>query len=101
MEFIEYTNVTLKMLIDAGVIKADTEIYSSSQPEIIGKIKSNGSISILLGSQYKTFHSPSGAAKAILKVSVNGWIFWKILFENEYKELSFLRELYLNKQKKN
>lgn len=94
MGFIEYTNITLKMILDSGIIEPDTFIYSSSQPEVKGKINSDGSITIPLNSQDKVFHSPSGAARAVVKLSVNGWTFWRLLINNEYKELSFLRELY-------
>ena len=94
MGFIEYTNITLKMILDSGLIEPDTLIYSSSQPEVKGKINSDGSITLLLDRQDKVFHSPSGAARAVVKLSVNGWTFWRFLINNEYKELSFLRELY-------
>lgn len=94
MGFIEYTNITLKMILDSGLIEPDTLIYSSSQPEVKGKINGDGSITLLLDREDKVFLSPSGAARAVVKLSVNGWIFWKLLINNEYKELSFLRELY-------
>jgi hypothetical protein len=94
MGFIEYTNITLKMILDSGLVEAGTCIYSSSQPEVKGKINSDGSITLLLNRQDKVFHSPSGAARAVVKLSVNGWTFWKLLVNNEYKELSFLRKLY-------
>ena len=94
MGFIEYTNITLKMILDSGIIEPGTFIYSSSQPEVTGTINSDGSITILLKRQEKVFYSPSGAARAVVKLSVNGWTFWRLLINNEYKELSFLRELY-------
>ena len=94
MGFIEYTNITLKMILDSGLVEPSTCIYSSSQPEVKGKINCDGSITLPLDSQDKVFHSPSGAARAVVKLSVNGWTFWKLLINNEYKELSFLRELY-------
>lgn len=94
MGFIEYTNITLKMILDSGLIEPGTCIYSSSQPQVKGKINSDGSITLLLDKEDKVFQSPSGAARAVVKLSVNGWIFWKLLINNEYKELSVLRKLY-------
>jgi len=94
MGFIEYTNITLKMILDSGLIEPGTNIYLSSHPEVKGKINSDGSITLPLDRQDKVFHSPSGAARAVVKLSVNGWTFWKLLINNEYKELSFLREQY-------
>jgi hypothetical protein len=44
--------------------------------------------------QNKVFISPSGAAREVVKLSINGWTFWKIFIDNEYKELSVLREKY-------
>ena len=94
MGFIGITNITLKMIIDSGLIKPDTTIYSLSQPQVIGNINSDGSITLVVDNQNKVFISPSGAAREVVKLSVNGWIFWKIFIDNDYKELSILREKY-------
>jgi len=94
MGFIEITNITLKMVVDSGLIKPDTTIYSQSHPQVIGKINSDGSITLIMDNQNKVFISPSGAARRVVKLSVNGWTFWKIFIDNEYKELSVLREKY-------
>ena len=40
MGFIEITNITLKMIVDSGLIKPDTTIYSLSLPQVTGKINS-------------------------------------------------------------
>lgn len=92
MGFIEITNITLKMIVNSGLIKPDTTIYSLSQPQVMGKINTDGSITLVINNQNKTFISPSGAAREVVKLSVNGWTFWKIFIDNEYKELSILRE---------
>jgi hypothetical protein len=94
MGFIEITNITLKMIVDSGLIKPNTTIYSLSQPQVTGKINSDGSITLIIDNQNKVFISPSGAAREVVKLSVNGWTFWKIFIDNEYKELSVLREKY-------
>jgi hypothetical protein len=94
MGVIEYTNITLKMLIDMGLIKPGTILYSSSKPMVTGEINDDGSITLDLNNQTLIFQSPSGAARAIRKSSVNGWTFWKIFIENEYKDLSILRKKY-------
>ena len=101
MKYDEVPDVTLKMIIESGIIKPDTKVYASlnyqavGSPQIIGNLNKDGSISFYIDNQLKTFPFPSGAARAIAKISVNGWIFWKILDSGQYKELSFFKEKYL------
>ena len=77
------------MIVDPGIIRPGTAIYSSSKPQVVGNINKDGSISFLLDNQLQVFPYPSGAARAIAKLSVNDWKFWKILIDNDLKELSF------------
>ena len=42
----------------------------------------------------KTFPFPSGAGRAITKISVNGWKYWRILDNGTYNELSYYKEIY-------
>jgi len=90
----ELTEVTLKMIIDSGLLKPNTIIYSDSNPLVNGKLTNEGSIVLTIDNITKTYFYPSGAARFVVKVSVNGWIFWKVKVGNEMKQLSYFRELY-------
>ena len=79
------------MLVEAGLLRPETTVYSPTKPPASGKINNDGSITISSG---RTFYSPSGAAKAIAKSSVNGWRFWRIKEGDQYKELTVFREDY-------
>ena len=48
-------------------------------------------IVLIINDQTKYFPYPSGAARSIVKISVNGWKFWKVKIGNEMKE-TFLFE---------
>jgi len=100
MKYNEVPDITLKMIIDSGLIKSDTKVFASINHEIIGNINRDGSITLFINNQQKTFPFPSGAARAIVKLSVNGWLFWKILDSNQYKELSYFKQEYIKKFKR-
>jgi len=97
MKYNEVSDITLKMIIDSGLIKPDTKVFASSNPEISGKINHDGSISLFVDNQQKTFPYPSGAARSIVRISVNGWIFWKIMDSGQLKELSYFKKEYIKK----
>lgn len=97
MKYNEVPDITLKMIIDSGLIKPDTKVFASSNPEISGKINQDGSISLLIENQQKNFPFPSGAARSIVKISVNGWIFWKIMDSGQLKDLSYFKKEYIRK----
>ena len=94
MSYNVLTEITLKMIIESGVMKPDTIIYSDSEPVICGKINDQGLIVLTIENEIKIFPYPSGAARAIINLSVNGWKFWKVKFGDEMKELSYYRELF-------
>jgi hypothetical protein len=94
MKYIETPDITLKMIIDSGLIKPGTRVYASKDRNIFGNINEDGSITLILDNQPKSFPFPSGAARAIVKLSVNGWLFWQILDSNEYKDLSYFKKEY-------
>ena len=97
MKYNETPDITLKMIIDSGLIKPDTKVFASINHEIIGKINQDGSITLFIDNLQKTFLFPSGAARAIVKMSVNGWLFWQILESDQFKELSYFKKEYLKK----
>lgn len=90
-------SITLKMIIDAGVIKAGVKVYSSLDKNIFGVLNSDGSISIKIKNKNRVFPFPSGAARAIENRSLNGWKYWTIQDSNEYKDLGFYRDIYIKK----
>ncbi len=99
MEYKELPDITLKMIIDSGLIKPGTKVYASVDPHITGTINQDGSISLLTGNKIKNFPFPSGAARSIVNSSVNGWIFWKIKDFNEFKDLSFYKKEFIKRYK--
>jgi len=97
MKYSETPDVTLKMIIESGFLKPDTEVYASIDPNIKGIINLDGAIEIIFNCEKKVFPFPSGAARLFAKTSVNGWKFWKIRFNNELIELAELKKIYLKK----
>lgn len=94
MKYAETPDITLKMIIDVGLIKNGIKIYSSPSNEIIGTLDKDGAITLEIDNEIKTFPFPSGAARAITKTSINGWKYWRILDGGEYYELSYYKEKY-------
>jgi len=95
----DLTEITLKMLLDAGIIEKGTVLYSDTNPTKTAKINSEGCIEVNIDGSTKIFPFPSGAARAIVNLSVNGWKFWKVKIKNEFKEISELRQLYKERKK--
>ena len=93
------TEITLKMLLDEGIIENGTILYSDTIPTKAGKINAVGYIELDIDGHHKIFPFPSGAARALVNLSVNGWKFWKININNELKEISELRQLYKVRKK--
>ncbi len=93
------SEITLKMLLDEGIVENGTVFYSDTKPVKIAKINSEGYIELNIDGSLKVFPFPSGAARALVNLSVNGWKFWKIKINNELKEISELRQLYKERKK--
>lgn len=87
----ELTEITLKMIVDSGILKPETTIYSSTKQPVSGKINNDGSITVSFNKKYKSL---SGAAKSITGSNINGWRFWQVRVNDEFKELTFFREEY-------
>ncbi len=94
MKYDEIPDISLKMIIDAGLIKPDINVYAASDNKIVGKLNGEGAIILVLNNKEKVFPFPSGAARAIVRTSVNGWKFWRILENGNYKELSDFKKEY-------
>jgi hypothetical protein len=97
MMYNEIPDITLKTLIDDGFIKPDTNVYAATNNSIIGRLNKDGAIILKVEGTEKTFPFPSGAARAIVKLSVNGWKFWRIKEDDKYIELSEIKKEYLLK----
>jgi hypothetical protein len=93
------TEITLKMLLEEGIIKTGTILYSDTNPTKTAKITSEGYIDLNIDGKQKLYPYPSGAARALVNLSVNGWKFWKIKVNNELKEISELRQIYKERKK--
>lgn len=100
MDYNEIPGITLKMIIESGIIKPDTTVYASVNHQITGVINPDGSITLNHNREPKTFPFPSGAARSIVKTSTNGWLFWKILDDGEFRNLSYFKNEYQKIQDK-
>jgi len=74
----DLTEITLKMLLDEGIIEKGTVLYSDTNPTKTAKINSDGFIDLNIDGSQKLNPFPSGAARALVNLRVNGWKFWKI-----------------------
>lgn len=95
----DLTEITLKMLLDEGIIENGTVLYSDTNPTKTAKINSDGFIDLKIDGSQKLYPFPSGAARALVNLSVNGWKFWKIKINDELKEISELRQIYKERKK--
>ena len=101
MGYIEIPDVTLEMIIEAGIIEPNTKVYNTINESVIGTLNRNGSISLNINGETKNFPYPSGAARAIVNLSVNGWVFWKIMENGVLNDLTVFKKRYLDELKKN
>ncbi|MBG6111680.1 hypothetical protein IWX84_002567 [Flavobacterium sp. CG_9.10] len=98
MNYKEIPDITLKMILDIGILRIGTRVYAYTDNKITGTLDKEGAITLDLENETKIFPFPSGAARAITKTSVNGWKFWRVLENGHYNELSYYKEKYkLNK----
>lgn len=95
MAYAEQQDITLEMVIEAGLIKPGTMLYASSDYNITGILNADGSIELTIDEIKKVFPYPSGAARAIRNISVSGWVFWKVLEDGKYLELLNFKKRFL------
>lgn len=93
MEKLNVSEVTIKMLLDSGLVNPGDMIVSDTSPAVTAVINAKGEIEFDVNGAKKVFAYPSGAARAVVNLSVNGWKFWKIKKEENYIELSALRNV--------
>lgn len=92
----ERTAVTLKMILEKGILQANLKLTSEFNPESEGVLNEDGSITIVTNGQKKTFSYPSGAARHIEQKSINGWIYWQTEVKGIKYNLNHYRDLYIN-----
>ncbi|WP_300601966.1 hypothetical protein [Niabella sp.] len=92
----ERTAVTLKMILEKGILQANVKLTSMSNPEVEGVLNEDGSITVVANGKKKIFSFPSGAARYIERKSINGWIYWQIALKDVKYNLSHYRDLYIN-----
>lgn len=87
MEYLEKQDVTLEMIIKAGILKSGITVYAASDNNVKGTLNADGSITLLIDGIQKIFPYPSAAARAIRNISVSGWVFWKVLEDGKLIDL--------------
>lgn len=95
MKYEEKSDIGLKNLIDEGFIKPNTKVYASSNEKIEGLLNKDGAIILKIDGVEKIYPFPSGAARAIVNLSVNGWKFWRIKENEDFFELAEIKKRYL------
>lgn len=81
--------VTVKDLLDAGLLKPDQELRFFGRDAVIAIVTPQGSV-FLEGVHYK---SPTAAARAVTGTSTNGWKAWKSKGDDQqWNPISDLRE---------
>jgi hypothetical protein len=88
------TSITLKMLIDGGVLNTSQEIFCDN-PAIKGILNADGSITVNIDGKDQTFNYLSGAARHIEKRSLNGWLYWHVKNGTEKYAIGSFRDEYL------
>jgi len=97
MKYQENPDIDLKTMIEEGFIKPNTKVYASSDSSVVGLLNKDGAILLDINGVRKLFPFPSGAARAIVNRSVNGWTFWKISENDTYIELSEIKKRFLKR----
>ncbi|MBD1395498.1 restriction system modified-DNA reader domain-containing protein [Mucilaginibacter glaciei] len=96
MKFIEQQDITLEMVINAGLLKPGIILNAASDTNITGILNIDGSIELIIKSSKKVFPSPSGVARAVRNISVSGWVFWKVLEGEKFVERIKYKQKYLS-----
>ncbi|SFT74894.1 hypothetical protein SAMN05216474_2138 [Lishizhenia tianjinensis] len=84
--------ITIEDLIKNDLLQPSTDLYKVKTGEKLGKLNENGTITVVSDGVEKTYEYPSGAARWIEKLSLNGWTYWGIKKGQEIVSLNELRE---------
>lgn len=99
MKYIEQPDVTLEMVIRSGLLQPGITLYAASDNNVTGTLNVDGSITLIIDGLKKIFPYPSGAARAIRNLSINGWLFWRVKEGQELIELSKFKQKYIEAEK--
>jgi len=80
--------VTIRDLLDAGLLKPGQELRFSGHEDIRANVTSSGTVRFR-GVEYR---SPSMAAKAVRGTSLNGWFVWRAKSAGQWIRLRDLRK---------
>jgi hypothetical protein len=86
------TDITIGDLINNELLEPSTDLYKVKTGEKLGKLNQNGTISVVSNGIEKIAEDPSGAARWIEKISLNGWTYWGVKKGQKIVSLSELRE---------
>ena len=95
MNYSEQQDITLEMVIKAGLLEPGITVYAGSDNNVTGILNADGSIELSVDGIRKVFPYPSGAARAVRNISVSGWVFWKVLEGEQLVELLKYKQRYL------
>lgn len=98
MNALDPVGISLKMLIEAGILHEGQEIYPLNGKPVVGIIQANGKVEVTLNSQKKSYLSLSGAARGVEDLSINGWNYWYTKQDGRNKVLSESRAEFLQKK---
>lgn len=98
LKYTEVPDITLQMIIEAGILTPGTTVHAATDDKVRGILNKDGSITLNFNNQEQTFPYPSGAARAVTRTSVNGWIFWKIKEDGQTNDLSYYKKKYIEAQ---
>jgi hypothetical protein len=92
-------NITIKDLLDNGIITNDCKLYRKYKGEIFyADILPDGHIATEVNGKIQIFNSPSTAAGKLTVGNQNGWTWWLTDFNGETQSLDYYRQKYLQKQ---
>lgn len=95
MNYLEQQDITLELVIKAGLLVPGTTVYAASDSNITGTLNADGSIELTVDGIKKVFPYPSGAARAVRNISVSGWVFWKVKENDQLIDLLKYKQRYL------
>lgn len=97
----QLTEITIKDLVGAQFLKPGTRLFLDNydSEKYSCEVTEDSMLLVKYNNSIKKWPFPSGAAKSILGINMNGWIKWYLLKENnERVYLADLRSQYFNKK---
>jgi hypothetical protein len=95
VKYAEQADVTLEMIINAGILQPGTKLYAASDNKVTSTLNVDGSVTLELNGEEKIYPYPSGAARAVRNISVSGWVFWRVMEDGRFIELTEFKHRYL------